>query len=94
MMRLNGRAPCGARGIAPPAPTCAPPPAPLRARDRARARRSSAPPPPPPRAAPLGSTVSVDDVELPPGFKAPRQASKDGKVLHPDLINPNILKTQ
>ncbi|GBF93162.1 alanine aminotransferase [Raphidocelis subcapitata] len=45
-------------------------------------------------AAPLGSTVSVDDVELPPGVQLPKLASKEGKVLHPDLINPNILKTQ
>ncbi|KAI8470646.1 MAG: alanine aminotransferase [Monoraphidium minutum] len=46
------------------------------------------------RAAPLGSTMSVDDIELPPGVKVPKVASKEGKVLHPDLINPNIIKTQ
>jgi hypothetical protein len=84
----------------------APAPAPLA---RPARRRAAAPPPrpprvrpPPPRAAPLGSTVSVDEPDLrgaaaaaaANGAKAPRESSKDGKVLHPDLINPNILRTQ
>jgi hypothetical protein len=47
-----------------------------------------------PAAAPLGSTMSVDGIELPAEIKVPKEASKEGKVLHPDLINPNILKTQ
>ena len=82
-MRLQSCAPCRTAGTAAPI-TCAP-------RRALAARGASAPPV---AAAPLGSTVSVDDIELPKGFKAPKQASKDGKVLHPDLINPNILKTQ
>ena len=41
---------------------------------------------PPVSAAPLGSTVSLDELELPPGFVMPKMSSKDGKVLHPDLV--------
>lgn len=40
-----------------------------------------------PRAAPLGSTVSVDELELPEGFVLPKMSSKEGKVLHPDMVS-------
>jgi hypothetical protein len=45
-------------------------------------------------AAPLGSTVSIDDAELPPGLVLPKLAHKEGKVLHPDLVSSPLFSSQ